>query len=55
MEQAHALSGEQILQHFSASEYLGLSEAQVQASRDKHGRNGGALDTHLVRYMLRNI
>jgi hypothetical protein len=40
MDSAYAHSATEVLQHFSVFETKGLSDAQVQESRDKHGRNG---------------
>jgi Ca2+ transporting ATPase len=40
MENAFTKSTEEVLKFFSASESQGLTEAQVNASREKHGRNG---------------
>jgi P-type Ca2+ transporter type 2A len=40
MENAHAQSTSEILKFFSVSESQGLTESQVQASRNKYGRNG---------------
>ncbi len=40
MENAYAQTGEQVLQHFEVEEHLGLNDAQVVASREKHGSNG---------------
>ena len=40
MENAHAQSTSEVLSFFSVSETQGLTEAQVQAYREKYGRNG---------------
>lgn len=40
MENAYAKSTSEVLKFFSVSETLGLTETQVKASREKHGRNG---------------
>jgi P-type Ca2+ transporter type 2A len=40
MENAHAQSTSEVLKFFSVSETHGLTEAQVQAYREKYGRNG---------------
>ncbi|KAK0100286.1 hypothetical protein ONS95_008245 [Cadophora gregata] len=39
MENAYAKSTAEVLKFFSVSEAQGLSESQVKASREKHGRN----------------
>ncbi|CZS94368.1 calcium-transporting ATPase sarcoplasmic/endoplasmic reticulum type [Rhynchosporium agropyri] len=39
MENAYVKSTSEVLQHFSVSEVQGLSESQIQASREKYGRN----------------
>lgn len=39
MENAFAKSASEVLKHFSVSETQGLTEAQVKASRERHGRN----------------
>ncbi|KAH7363853.1 hypothetical protein BKA65DRAFT_489789 [Rhexocercosporidium sp. MPI-PUGE-AT-0058] len=39
MENAYAKSTSEVLKFFSVSETQGLSESQIQASREKHGRN----------------
>jgi Ca2+ transporting ATPase len=40
MENAFSKSTGEVLKHFSVTETQGLSEAQINASREKHGRNG---------------
>lgn len=40
MENAFAKSTSEVLKHFSVSETQGLTEAQLNASRERHGRNG---------------
>jgi Ca2+ transporting ATPase len=40
MENAFAKSTSEVLKFFQVSEAHGLTEAQVSASREKHGRNG---------------
>ncbi|KAN0122464.1 calcium ATPase [Hyaloscypha variabilis] len=44
MENAHAQSTSEVLKFFSVSETHGLTEAQVQAYREKYGRNAIAED-----------
>ncbi|KAL2072833.1 hypothetical protein VTL71DRAFT_12176 [Oculimacula yallundae] len=39
MENAYSKSTSEVLKFFSVSEAQGLSESQIQASREKHGRN----------------
>ncbi|KAH9210719.1 hypothetical protein DL95DRAFT_393224 [Leptodontidium sp. 2 PMI_412] len=39
MENAYAKSTSEVLEFFSVSEAQGLSKSQIQASREKHGRN----------------
>lgn len=39
MENAYAKSTSEVLKFFSVSESQGLSESQIQASREQHGRN----------------
>ncbi|KAI9650281.1 hypothetical protein NHQ30_000294 [Ciborinia camelliae] len=39
MDSAYAQSTSEVLEHFSVSESLGLSDAQITALREKHGRN----------------
>lgn len=39
MENAYAKSTSEVLKFFSVSEAQGLSDSQVKASREKHGRN----------------
>jgi Ca2+ transporting ATPase len=46
MENAHAQSTSEVLKFFSVSESQGLTESQVQASRDKYGRNGEIYHPH---------
>jgi Ca2+ transporting ATPase len=40
MESAFSKTTGEVLKHFSVTETKGLSEAQINASREKHGRNG---------------
>jgi hypothetical protein len=40
MENAFTQTTSEVLKYFSVSETQGLADSQVQASRDKHGRNG---------------
>jgi magnesium-transporting ATPase (P-type) len=40
MENAFARSTAEILKHFAVTEQKGLSEAQVQQSTEKYGKNG---------------
>jgi len=40
MDGAFARSTNDVLQHFQVSPERGLTEAQVKASLEKHGRNG---------------
>jgi magnesium-transporting ATPase (P-type) len=40
MENAFARSTSEVLKHFGVSETQGLTDAQVQSSREKYGRNG---------------
>jgi hypothetical protein len=48
MENAFSKTTEEVLKHFSVDETIGLSEAQITASREKHGRNGTYLP-HFVK------
>jgi Ca2+ transporting ATPase len=40
MENAFAKSTSEVLKHFSVSETQGLTDVQVNVSRERHGRNG---------------
>lgn len=40
MENAYVCSTADILEHFSVTKQDGLSDSQVQALRDRFGRNG---------------
>jgi len=40
MENAYTKSASEVLEFFSVSEAQGLTESQVQASRETYGRNG---------------
>jgi hypothetical protein len=40
MEDAHALTVQQVLQHFDANPATGLSPSQVEIALSKYGRNG---------------
>lgn len=51
MDGAFARSTDDVLQHFQVSPERGLSEAQVKASLEKHGRNG----THQPSASMRSV
>jgi Ca2+ transporting ATPase len=53
MESAFSKSTEEVLKHFSVTETKGLSEAQINAYREKHGRNG-TYRIHFVRRQIAN-
>lgn len=40
MDSAYSQSTSEVLAYFSVSESQGLTDAQITASREKHGRNG---------------
>jgi len=45
MDNAFVRSAQDVLKEFGVTEHGGLSEAQVVASRQKHGRNGRLRNT----------
>ena len=40
MDNAYVRSAQEVLNHFGTEEQIGLSDAGVADSRQKHGRNG---------------
>ena len=40
MDNAFVRSPKEVLEHFNVSEQTGLTDVNVTASRDKHGKNG---------------
>jgi Ca2+ transporting ATPase len=40
MENAYARSTTEILKHFSVTEQEGLPDIQIEAAKEKYGRNG---------------
>jgi hypothetical protein len=55
MENAYTQTTSEVLKYFSVSETQGLTEAQIKASREKHGRNGKSRNLFAPRAIAQNL
>jgi len=55
MENAYTQTTSEVLKYFSVSETQGLTEAQIKASREKHGRNGKPRNLVAPREIAQNL